>query len=202
MTIYRLKYHDEAHPTILIDPEEGWDKLPEDVNAFAYGKQKSSYWQVLDGRYYYNEDNDDAIDTSTPCPDISCMHSNIIAISEAAKEKLGDALEQYGELLPISANGNRHYYFNMFNRTDAIDPFNSKKQSFEGEDMGAEKIAFIEHEVENLGIFRTEYDKLAYNYCTEEFKQLIENSGLTSGWTFHKSLRETAESENDNAVNE
>ena len=34
------------------------------------------------------------------------------------------------------------------------------------------------------------YDEYSYTYCTDEFKNSIEKSGLTSDWSFCKQLRD------------
>lgn len=185
MTIYRLSYDNEKYPSIDINPDEDEDKLPEGINSLTPNIEKSSYWVSLNGTYYYGED----APKNTKCPDIADWCSSIV-LSETAKEKIGNELLKYGELLPIIVEGEKRYYFNLLNSTDAIDPFNTKRKEIDGIDFGIEKIAFLEHEVENICIFNTEYDGYSYLYCTDEFITLIDQSGLTSGWEFCEELRE------------
>jgi len=209
MTVYRLSYDRFIYP-MIIEPEEYWADRSDELRNVKSGDRKSSFWLPFNGRYYYSKDYDDAMDESTPCPDLTCWHSDFI-LSEKAKEKIGGVLEKYGELLPVSIEGNNYYYFNLLNSTDAIDPFNAKKEyifkeddiehmktymsedeikeCFDNQEQVIRKIAFLEQEVNDLFVFNTPYDGYAYTYCTDKFKNLIENSGLTSGWSFFKNLR-------------
>lgn len=184
MTVYRLSYEEEKYPRINIDPYEGKDKLPKGKSCLAPNTSKKNYWAELNGTYYYEDDMPKDIE----CPDISVWYSSIV-LSAKAVDIIGDELRRFGEILPISIEGDRRYYFNLLNATDAIDPFNTKKAEVDGIDLGIQKLAFLEHEIKDLCIFDTEYDGYSYLYCTDEFKSLIEESGLTSGWSYHENLR-------------
>ena len=184
MTVYRLEYDIYKFPRVVISPDEIADKIPNGRKGMKPNISKVSYWSELNGNIDYGDD----IPHSTPCPDLSNWLSSII-LSEEAKKKLGSELENYGEVLPIQINGKKMYYFNTLNISDDIDPFNTKKEVVDGIDMGIQKIAFLEDKIKDLGVFRSNYDGSSYLYCTDTFKNLIEDSGLTLGWSFHKNLR-------------
>lgn len=138
------------------------------------------------------------------------------ALSEKAYQLLGSRLEPLGELLPVVVTDaypamlentqdiaaeeagytpvpdTTYYCFNLLNTTDAIDPFNSRKVKAEGSSYErVEKLAFLEREVKDRLVFRTAYDNYEGVFCTDEFKDLTEDSGLTSGWDFHENLLES-----------
>jgi len=185
VTVYRLEYDIYKFPRVVISPDEIEDKIPSGRKGMKPNISKVSYWSELNGDIDYGDD----IPHSTPCPDLSNWLSSII-ISEEAKNMLEGELEKFGELLPVNINNQKMYYFNTLNVNDDIDPFNTKREIIDGIDMGITKLAFLEHKVENLGIFRSNYDGSSYLYCTGSFKELLENSGLSSGWSFNKELRD------------
>lgn len=183
--VYRLEYDCYNFPRIEISADEVEDKLPNGRRDMVRGRSRKDIWVTLDGDYYYEP----GLAEKRPCPDIS-QWANSLVFSELANELLASRLEPYGELLPVNIQGDARFYFNLLNATDAIDPFNSEKELFEGVEVGVKKIAFLEHEIKDLFIFSTPYDNHAYIYCTDEFKAMIENSGLTSGWEFRAKLRD------------
>lgn len=187
MTIYRLNYDDYRYPIISISPDEIEDKSHDGRSSLKVAESAINTWNTLIGTYYYAKDNL----VRHPCPDLSDRQSEMV-FSEKAKSQLESVLEKHGEFLPILVDGDKRYIFNLLNATNAIDPFNSSKEMFEGMAVAVEKIAFLTHEVEDLFIFNTPYDGYSYIYCTDEFKSLIENSELTSGWSFHEKLRNLA----------
>lgn len=184
MTLYRLNYDAKQHPRVDISQDELMDKLPDGQRSLAPGKVRADYWQPLEGSLYYNPDNSE----QASCPDLG-EWLNALVLSAKAKDALEDSLTERGELLPIDVDGVTRYCFNILNFTDAIDPFNSCKEIFEGVEMGVEKIAFLAHEVDQLLIFKTDYDGYSYTYCTDKFKTLVESTGLSSGWQFLENLR-------------
>ena len=184
MTIYRLQYDAYEYPRVDISMDEIMDKLPGGRQTMVKGKSRKDAWVILNATYYYNKDNPE----KPICPDISKAAFEMV-FSQKAKDELESVLGQYGEFLPVSVEGETRYLFNLLNSTDAIDPFNSKKEICDGIAVGIEKIAFLEHEVRDLCIFNTAYDGYSCIYCTDEFKDLIGKSGLTSGWSFEEALR-------------
>lgn len=185
MTIYRLKYNNFEYPRIYISPDEIENKSNSGKSTLVVGKSRKYSWKILNGTYYYDPNSS----LKNPCPDLSKTTGEMV-FSEEAKSLLGDTLGKYGEFLPILIEGDRRYIFNILNATDAIDPFNSSKEMFEGMEISVEKIAFLENEVKDLFIFDTPYDRNSYIYCTDEFKSFIEDSGLLSGWSFHTEMRD------------
>jgi len=185
VSIYRLNYDYDNYPRIDVSTNEDEDKLPEGKLSLTPNIEKLSYWVTLNGSLEYVGD----ASSETPCPELSDWFSSLV-LSRKAKDKIGDRLEKYGELLPLSIDGEERFYFNILNTSDAIDPFNTKRLEIDGIDFGIKQIVFLEHEVKDLFIFMTEYDGFSYLYCTDAFKDMIEGSGLSSGWTFHKNLRE------------
>jgi len=189
MTVYRLSYDSYSFPRIDISEDELEQKLPNGRKDLSIGVSRKAIWNdEISGKYYFDPDNPHP----KPCPDIAEYGGCELVFSQSAKDKLESVLSKYGEFLAINVEDKKHYLFNLLNFTDAIDPFNSKKEIFDGIEVGVEKISFLENEVSDLCIFSTPYDGYSYLYCTNEFKTLIENSGLTSGWRYCKELREKA----------
>lgn len=185
MTIYRLGYDRFEWPIVNISPDEIEDKFSNGRSNLVVSESMIDAWNTLNGTYYYSKDNP----VKNSCPDLSKRLWEMV-FSEEAKTKLEKSLGKYAEFLPISIDGDKRYIFNLLNATSAIDQFNSKMKIHNGVEMGVEKIAFLAHEVKDLCIFNTPYDGYSHIYCTDEFKSLIENSGLTSGWSFHEKLRD------------
>ncbi len=183
MTVYRLQYDSNSFPRNYISTQETDTKLPDGRAGMIVGRPRLANWKVLEGTYSWPDSME-----SVACPDLSKLNSEIV-FSEKAREILGEKLESYGEFLPISIEGDRRYIFNILNSTNAIDPFSSKKEEFEGMVIGIEKIAFLEHEIKDFLIFRTPYDDYALMYCTDAFIALVETSELTSGWLYQTALR-------------
>lgn len=184
MTIYRLNYRVVDYPRVEISEDEK-ERLPNGRETFVPGLSRKDQWVKLDASLYYGSE----VPKQLPLPDLTTSIFEFI-VSNKALDYLRPIIGRYGEFLPISVDGNVYYIFNLLNSTDAIDPFNSKKEYFDGIEIGVKKIAFIEHEVKDLLIFNSPYDEYAYTYCTEKFKDIIEGSGLSSGWEFLEDLRE------------
>ena len=185
MTIYRLNYDSSKYPRVDVSPKE-WMRL-ENKGILAPFTAKDK-WLTLNAMYY-DEPGVDEINR----PDIMCWTSRMV-FSEKAYQALKTSLEKYGNFYLVNIEDEIKYTFYESNKTDAVDPFNTEKLVIEGEDMGVIKLAFLEHEVKNLGIFRTPFDSGSYIYCTDEVKDIIEGAvttnELTSGWSFETELRE------------
>lgn len=184
MPVYRLEYDGFKYPVIDISEDEFERKSFPDRRYFAYGISKIPFWTVVEGTCFHDPENPHP----EPCPDLSQWHHGLV-LSERARETLEGCIGSYGEFLPIDVEGQRRFVFNLTTSTEAIDPFNSSKTELDGVDLGVDKIAFLEHEVADLLIFSTSYDLHAYTYCTHTFKELVEQSGLSSGWHFRTELR-------------
>jgi len=184
MTVYRLNYNSDEFPRVDVAPSE-WMKL-ESKGVLASFTPKDK-WQVLNATYY-----DEPGNVNAKRPDIMCWTSHMV-FSDKAYQALKVGLDKFGSFYPVDVEGELKQAFYENTKTDAIDPFNSEKLVIDGEELEVIKLAFLEHEVKDLGIFRTEYDNASYIYCTDEVKELIEGSlaseELTSGWTFEVELR-------------
>lgn len=87
--------------------------------------------------------------------------------------------EEAGEVLPIFCEGIPYYVLNILAiaNDDAIDLENSKQNLVEGHYMGIDALAFVEDKVKDYLIFRTEFDVCVGLYCTDRFKDEVENGG-------------------------
>lgn len=184
MAVYRLKYNKDHFNRVNISPLEIMDRLPGGVSSLLPGKPIQDNWVELNGDIYPAEHA-----KSNNLPDLSEWRGRLVLSEALTNTSLWNKLANLGELLPICIEGSRRYIFRPKHITDSIDPFNSKKIIQNGIEMGVEKLAFLEHEIADLGIFVTNYDGLAFMYCNDDIKALFEESQLETGWVVSSELR-------------
>ncbi len=106
-------------------------------SAFVPGLLRKDQWVKLDASLYYGSE----VPEQLPLPDLTTSVFEFI-VSNKALDYLRPIIGRYGEFLPISVDGNDYYIFNLLNSTDAIDLFNSKKEHFDGIEIGVEKCLY------------------------------------------------------------
>lgn len=110
-------------------------------------------------------------------PDITFWHHSL-ALSEHALSKLESELEDLGEFLPVKVNNQSWYVFNLLTKADSyIDMQNSEKDIENNTQVGIKSLCFSSTP-EHL-IFKTDYDSNVRIFCTDKFKNLIEDNELS-----------------------
>jgi hypothetical protein len=120
-------------------------------------------------------------------PEVSVWALGVILLNPVAYPIFKECLAKSGEFLPISINEDIYYLFNV---TYIIPESETDKETAievidSGVHLGQSNVSFNEDflEGEKLTVFKTVTDRLAFSYCTDEFKILYDDNnfkGLTS----------------------
>lgn len=137
------------------------------------------YWPKLATEFIAGENQ------NSPIPDISYWLEASLVLSPRAYRLLGDALKQCGELLPVQAEGDTYYIFNCLT-VGEDDKDNCSFKQVEGIDFELERLTFKDSNAEHF-IFKSEMDAYRNLFCSDRFKQAVEEFGLT-GISFDESL--------------
>lgn len=108
-----------------------------------------------------------------PIPDLSVREGRLF-LSEKAYKALIFLINNHGEFLPVIYGESNGYFFTPLK---VAEPDNKVTFMNDHEELGS--IGFIEDEVKDYAIFRTEYDVYHHLYCQQKVKDAIENAGLT-----------------------
>lgn len=100
-------------------------------------------------------------------PEVVLWRETCLALSPTAYRYTFDALKSYGEFLPILV-GDAQWY--VFNCTSVV--------NVDGEKTNENTIVFDGYSVSNKLIFKCLYTHGVGLYCTEKFKEIIEQYGL------------------------
>lgn len=122
-------------------------------------------------------------------PDISLSMSGTLVLSPKAYRLLGELMKDYGELLPVEADGETYHLFNCL----AIGEADMEKSKFDYEDehgtkMGITHLEFPENVKDNL-VFKTQAESCITIFCNDRFKDIVESYNLT-GIKFDEKLLE------------
>ena len=182
MTIYKLRADRNHYQNVYISPHEIQDKLgnpfllspsvtrPEQLNW-------SEFWQPLEIEFSDDSDKNNV----TGRPDITWWHNNQLVMNNKAYQALSRPLEDFGEWLPVSFQGQGYWLFHVTKRL-GIELVDLKRSQRSIDPLGLieiNQLVFIENEIQGLQLFKTEYNNYLYNiYCTHDFKTLIEEQGL------------------------
>lgn len=161
----------EVHDLIDLMPEEYTLKQ---IHRFSFHNLSlGERWNNVHSTFKPNFDRVD-----DPIPDISNWlgHASLV-LSEKAFDVLGGELKEYGELLPIACNGDIFHIFNCRTLVDA-DESRSKKEIFQGLEVGVEKIVFDEKDINGKLIFKSPYNSCADLFCGEAFKNTVTQHNL------------------------
>lgn len=144
------------------------------------GPQPQPDWVTPDAVYEWFEQNPDAKDI----PDISFWGTSNLILNQKAHDVLLNYLKAYGEFLPVNVKDELFYIFNVLHLVDgSVINLDQSEREFEGEgeykyQVGLHKLKFNENLLIDTLIFKTEYDTFLNIFCGDNFKTLIEMSGL------------------------
>lgn len=105
-----------------------------------------------------------------PIPDIAWIGMSTFAFRDDVATALLDILEDAGELLPFTVEGDQWYCFNVLSKTDnGIDHEKSKYEIDDGEmRFGLTKPAFIIENLPNTSLFKIKDDNYTNTYCIDK----------------------------------
>jgi len=124
-------------------------------------------------------DDSDQQNVITP-PDITCWFINELILNLKAYEAIGQLIAPYGELLPANCEGIPYWVLHVTEKTgmDAVDLDRSARIVESGGYIDLQTLVFNEKIIGDKLIFKTEYNNFQNIYCTDRFKQSVDEAGL------------------------
>lgn len=112
------------------------------------------------------------------------LTTHIPVFSPGAVLALGDSLEENGELLPITCEGQEYYLLNVTRLVDALDESNCQIERFDdGRIMTIDRYSFVEEKLIGVVLFKLPQDPLGYVYVTDRFVNRV-NGARLKGFKF------------------
>lgn len=157
------------------------DRMPEsysDAELLRFSHHNTSLMKGWEGIVSSFIQADDVV-VALPIPDVSLWLSGAaLVLSEKAFNVLVDLLADFGEFLPVICTEGVFHIFNCRTLVDA--DLNQSEQRIErGQVIGIKRLAFKDTDVVDAVIFKTSFNNCTDLYCTDAFKQAVENYHLT-----------------------
>ena len=101
-----------------------------------------------------------------------------------AVEALGDLLEDNGEIIPATCEGDRIFFFNVTKVIDALDESSSEVIRFDDSSdvMSIDRHAFFREKLVGAAIFKIPQWPTRRVYVTDRFVERVESTGLKGFW--------------------
>jgi len=182
--IYRISINFHDFMMFTLDEYELITKLGEDFTPQHFGTSIKDMWNTVDAKFIASDSG------SIILPDISRWMPNLLIFNQKAYDILSTHLKDYGEMLDINIDSKSYYLFNIMKYIDdaAIDQTSSKKAIVDGIEIGVQSLCFKHEKIsDDILLFKTNYDRGSNIFCSDNLKQLIEDSDLT-GIDFEKEL--------------
>nr|WP_086938772.1 hypothetical protein [Thaumasiovibrio occultus] len=125
--------------------------------------------------------------SATRTPDVS-VWSNCLVLNSHAYQVLHRTIAADGEFLPLTIDGDDYFIFNVLT-FGKEDPAQTEPEIFQGLELGILSLGFIEDDLTNKSVFKSEKQGCSLLYCTDVLKDLIEHHQL-SGIHFDQDLLE------------
>lgn len=183
--IYKLRFDRTKFLAFEISPDELEEKFGADHLFMLDEPTWSTFWKPLNAKFI---DFSDKKNVTMP-PDITCWFTDQLVLNEKAYTLLADQLKPYGEFLPVTCEGIPYWVLHVTRLTgmDAVDEAQSSRHIEEGGYIDVARLAFKEERVNDMLLFKTEYNGYKNIYCTEQFKQMVEDNNLL-GLVFNTDL--------------
>ena len=173
--IYKLRYDRFNYLLFEISPNEIEARLG-DMFILDKSETWSEFWQPVNVEF----EDGSAKENIAAVPDISLLLTNQIICNQKAYDALREALNPYGEWLPITVEGIPYWLLHVTKKTgvEYVDVKNSKRTLYVVDYNEIEKLTFKNELLESLLLFKTAYNDYKNIYCTDKFKNLIMEFGL------------------------
>lgn len=185
MNVYKLNYNYVDYHSFTIEGVELYSKMPDYSPRYPAAPRRDTW--VKPEASFYKSANCEAVQTRVS--DITIWCAGVLVLNARAYLALNADLADLGEFLPVSCRGGTYHLFNVLNVIDdtAIDTQRTQAHIENGMFLGLERLAFHEDKLGDQVLFKTRADKLVSSYCTDAFKQRIEELGL-EGLVFASNL--------------
>ena len=180
--IYKIHADLLNYLIFYISDKEARNKLGSDT-MFNFEHRPVSYitqWQPLEIEFCKASTG-----KNEKTPDIMTRRGRLF-LNQKAYDAIGQILAPHGEFLPITHQGSKGYLFNILAVAESVDGVD-KELSTLNEYNELQSLAFHDRRVEELSIFRTEFDNFMGIYCQESLKTVIDKLEL-SGVMFSPDL--------------
>lgn len=172
--IYRLHPNHNHYKQFLIDADEVESAMGDDCFIYMDSRPTVYLKNWVEVSVTFFEESE-----SLDFPDIICDQLGKLLLSNKAYDALRFALDSQGEFLPIKSNesANYGYIFNPLKTAEELNAINESAVTHTtwGE---VEGFGFSEEKLVHTPLFRTELDSYRGVYCTDKFKNLVEQEGL------------------------
>lgn len=149
--------------------------LMPDFNIRGFFKPITWEWKVPNGAFVLSDKK------TTTLPDITTWGGRGLVLSNDAKTNLEESLKECGELLPVSVEGKKYWFFNpthIYHRS-VIDEDRCEFEYCEGRKTTVTKFAFSDKadDIDKL-VFTTDFPYGSKLFVTEDFKDLTNKHNL------------------------
>lgn len=138
------------------------------------------WWKEIEAAFEARPANPDGA-----IPDLCTWNDATLVLSPRASRYLGDLLEPYGELLPITVRGESFYIFNCLTTVEADEQ--KSKVEYEGNTRLGLKHIELADDAGGTLVFKVPLESCLTLYCNERFKDAVETFKL-SGVVFDRNL--------------
>lgn len=161
------------YKTFVIEGKEIRQKLGKD-SIFHFDQRPKKYaeeWQEINIEFAKVSGRNKG-----EMPDIILRNGRLF-LNEKAYAGLHDSLASHGEFLPVAFDSSRGFLFNPLTIAENLNALD-KKLSTKNEYNELQSIAFHEEKLDNIEIFRAEFDNYMGVYCQDNLKSLTESLHL------------------------
>jgi hypothetical protein len=169
--VYKLRY-EEGYEWLLPAHEPDFERLRFD------GQPRASGWVPLEMKRLTTSGQGRQLVSGDF---YACSGGDMLVFGDRAREVIGPTLEQYGELLPLSCEGQRFWTLNVTSFVDALDEGASQvgRASDTGRLLMVRRYAFKAAHLEGAGLFKLPQMPRGLIYATESFSEKLAESRLT-----------------------
>jgi len=117
--------------------------------------------------------------TRLPKGDTPGLSTHIPVLSPGAVMALGELLENNGELLPISCDGEEYFLYNVTRLIDALDETNCELERFaDGTILDIDRYSFFKEALIGVVLFKVPQNALGDVYVTDSFVARVKAAKL------------------------
>ena len=178
---YRIDFDIDAYPSLYISMDAMEDVM--DDLYYPEGEPLMTVWAMPEGELVDGK----SLGREMPEPDICNWEGNLV-LSPKAYQLVGGKIEKYAELLPVKVNSDVWHIVNITFTTGAVDSENSEQELRGGIYVGLKNLAFLDKELTDTLLFKTDFDEKVGNFCSEKFKELLQSECGLSGVIFRTDL--------------